>query len=566
MLKLSGNRLETLPNGTFEHLPKLLKLELNDCGIRRIEIDSFLGLHQLQYLQLANNKLFTVHERAFDGFRETGVIRLLYLYGNPWHCDCHARWLHEWVEEGLITYDSDASRDKVTACRSPSTLARKRWTELHSVQFACHPRLLTPKERTLVVNQYESLNFSCAIFLDPPSSPIWFKEEEPISRGAIDYYITSSGDDERGVESSTLTIREAGAPHSGTYRCFAANSAGKAEMVVNVVVKVRDRVSTASKMERHGTTVVICVSVGILLVLFLILFCVRLSHKSDWSGNAPCRCPLNGDALDGRDAAGKRIVSRGEGLIYDGQFKYSRKMVSSSSAHGSKSTFHLCDKKHKGNKSSSSSSSKHSADISHLHPLGVKTLPRHFRVRGSIDSGAFCFDYESCQTESSQHTQHSATLNHTSGHKRDLPYEDPFGMVHLEAAPAPLSSAGNALMPAHQPIFIQRSSPMSIPLVSQSPTIINHVSAAATHTRGTKRQQYQQTDLPDVAAPDAAMADSSVIFANNLREIQYRPSSSSSSSTAYRVDHRNNAILPVKHVKEIGVGVHCGPEPPRIQK
>ena len=173
VLKLSGNRLESLPNGTFAHLAKLLKLELNDCGLRRIEIDSFSGLDQLQYLQLANNKLFAVNELAFAKLRRRAVLRLLYLYGNPWHCDCHLRWLHEWVEEGLITYDLDASRDKVTSCRSPSSLSRQRWTALHSVQFACHPRLLSPQERTLVVNQYESLNFSCSIFLDPPSSPIW---------------------------------------------------------------------------------------------------------------------------------------------------------------------------------------------------------------------------------------------------------------------------------------------------------------------------------------------------------------------------------------------------------
>jgi hypothetical protein len=42
------------------------------------------------------------------------------------------------------------------------------------------------------------------------------------------------------------------------------------------------------------------------------------------------------------------------------------------------------------------------------HHFGVKTLPRHFRLGGSVDSGTFCFEYESCQTESSQQ---SAPLN-----------------------------------------------------------------------------------------------------------------------------------------------------------
>ena len=539
MLKLSGNRLESLLNGTFKHLPKLLKLELNHCGLRRIQIEAFFGLDHLQYLQLANNKLLSADHNAFIAVRRTGVLRLLHLYNNPWRCDCQLRWLHEWVEEGLITYDSDAGSDKVTTCHSPSWLARKRWTALHSVQFACHPRLLSPKERTLVVNQYESLNFTCSIFLDPPSSPIWFKEERPISRGAIDYYITSSGDeDQNGVESTILTIREAGAFHSGTYRCFAANSAGKAEMTVNVVVKIRDRVSTASKMERHGTTVVICVSISILLVLFLILFCVRLSHKSEWAVGGPeCGCPMDENTMNGRDAAvGKRNGNRAEGLIYDGQFKYSRKLEASSN--GSKSTFHLCEKKRKSKSSKNSSSA--SEETSHLHPLGIKTLPRHFRVRGSIDSGAFCFDYESCQTDSSQNTQHSATLN--SARKREVLFDDSYINPHLEAAATASSSSA---APTPQSMIVQRSSPMSIPYpVSHSPPLTNHKLTSL--SRGTKRQQHQQTD--NVLSNHG--------LANNVhfQNIDYSPNSTSTSSTVYRVDHRTNAILPLKNTKDIAVG------------
>ena len=283
--------------------------------------------------------------------------------------------------------------------------------------------------------------------------------------------------------------------------------------------------------------------------------------------------------------------------------------MTSSSAHGSKSTFHLCDKKQKG-KASSSSSSKNGgasdASSTHLHPLGVKTLPRHFRVRGSIDSGAFCFDYESCQTDSSQHTQHSSTLNnsghsnnnHIHGGKREqISFDDQFsGISYLEATPpAGALGSSSALIVAnhhpnlHQPILIQRSSPMSIPSSSHSSQVVEHavvVAAATLNHRVAKRsQQHQQTDAHDIAdnaivvlpfggssSPASSNATTSTGLANSnnvhFHEVKYASSSSSSSNhpahhhpptsstSAFRVDHRDNAILPLKrnNTKDIAVG------------
>jgi Leucine-rich repeat (LRR) protein len=52
VLKLSGNKFQRLYNNSFLLLPRLLKLELNGCGIREIQPKAFSGLAQLTYLQL----------------------------------------------------------------------------------------------------------------------------------------------------------------------------------------------------------------------------------------------------------------------------------------------------------------------------------------------------------------------------------------------------------------------------------------------------------------------------------------------------------------------------------
>jgi hypothetical protein len=53
---------------------------------------------------------------SFSDLRVAGNLRLLYLYANPWHCTCNVRWLHEWVDKGLITYDMGSSNDDKVDC------------------------------------------------------------------------------------------------------------------------------------------------------------------------------------------------------------------------------------------------------------------------------------------------------------------------------------------------------------------------------------------------------------------------------------------------------------------
>nr|KAI8732149.1 toll-like receptor 4; transcript variant X1; misc_RNA Pattern recognition/Resistant factor [Biomphalaria glabrata] len=57
VLLLDRNNLTTLTNGSFQTLTSLLQLSIQSSNVHRIEIDTFLGLSQLQNLSLENNQL-----------------------------------------------------------------------------------------------------------------------------------------------------------------------------------------------------------------------------------------------------------------------------------------------------------------------------------------------------------------------------------------------------------------------------------------------------------------------------------------------------------------------------
>ena len=99
VIKLNGNPIHTVSDDAFNHTPRLVHLDLGDCGISTLGATVFAGLHNLQKLLLHGNRLQSLVKAQFGLVASTGRMRLLTLYSNPWHCDCRIRWLKEFVEK-----------------------------------------------------------------------------------------------------------------------------------------------------------------------------------------------------------------------------------------------------------------------------------------------------------------------------------------------------------------------------------------------------------------------------------------------------------------------------------
>uniref|UniRef100_A0AAR2JNH3 Slit homolog 2 (Drosophila) n=1 Tax=Pygocentrus nattereri TaxID=42514 RepID=A0AAR2JNH3_PYGNA len=126
-LVLYGNKITELPKGLFEGLFSLQLLLLNANKINCLRVDAFQDLQNLNLLSLYDNKLQTIAKGTFSSLRS---IQTLHLAQNPFMCDCHLKWLADYLQENPI--ETSGAR-----CTSPRRLANKRIGQIKSKKFRC---------------------------------------------------------------------------------------------------------------------------------------------------------------------------------------------------------------------------------------------------------------------------------------------------------------------------------------------------------------------------------------------------------------------------------------------
>ncbi|XP_048883808.1 leucine-rich repeat transmembrane protein FLRT1 [Brienomyrus brachyistius] len=91
-LSLVRNSLQTPPlNLPSAHLQRLY---LQDNALTHMPRGSLDGMRRLQRLDLSGNNLTTLPRGLF---RDLDGLTQLLARGNPWHCGCNLRWLHDWL-------------------------------------------------------------------------------------------------------------------------------------------------------------------------------------------------------------------------------------------------------------------------------------------------------------------------------------------------------------------------------------------------------------------------------------------------------------------------------------
>lgn len=152
-LLLSHNPLGTVKRDAFSRLSHLVTLDLSGSQVATVEDGAFRGLKGLQHLKLNENRLMTISE---------GVVRdlpLLYsfeLENNPWHCDCHLRFVQEWVRLNSIP------QSLPTTCQEPPRLGNKEWHLIDLDELACPPTFAV--KSTSVTSQLgANITISCTV-------------------------------------------------------------------------------------------------------------------------------------------------------------------------------------------------------------------------------------------------------------------------------------------------------------------------------------------------------------------------------------------------------------------
>ncbi|XP_063744365.1 LOW QUALITY PROTEIN: nyctalopin [Eleginops maclovinus] len=112
MLNLGGNKLINVSRTWFSDLVELEVLYLDRNQLVNIEEGTFENLTSLITLHLNSNNLTTL---PFPVFQPVYFLGRLFLFRNPWECDCSLEWLKDWMESYKLVRD--------IPCASPSSVA-----------------------------------------------------------------------------------------------------------------------------------------------------------------------------------------------------------------------------------------------------------------------------------------------------------------------------------------------------------------------------------------------------------------------------------------------------------
>ncbi|XP_039602413.1 nyctalopin [Polypterus senegalus] len=102
MLNLGGNLLRNVSSTWFSNLVELEVLYLDRNQLTFIEEGAFENLTSLIFLHLNSNNLTTL---PLSVFQPIFFLGRLYLFRNPWECDCKMEWLKEWMQNYKLVRD-----------------------------------------------------------------------------------------------------------------------------------------------------------------------------------------------------------------------------------------------------------------------------------------------------------------------------------------------------------------------------------------------------------------------------------------------------------------------------
>uniref|UniRef100_A0A8C5E9N0 Slit homolog 1a (Drosophila) n=1 Tax=Gouania willdenowi TaxID=441366 RepID=A0A8C5E9N0_GOUWI len=127
LVDLSNNKINSLTNSSFANMTQLTTLILSYNSLRCIPKMAFSGLHSLRLLSLHGNEISDLPDGIFN---DVTSLSHLAIGANPLYCDCHLRWLSDWVKTGY-------KEPGIARCAGPQGMEGKLLLTTPAKKFEC---------------------------------------------------------------------------------------------------------------------------------------------------------------------------------------------------------------------------------------------------------------------------------------------------------------------------------------------------------------------------------------------------------------------------------------------
>ena len=124
----NNKRLQVPTDGHFINSHSLSSLDISDCNISALSVETFANVSALERLELSYNNLKSVDLKILKALPKLSAI---YLHGNPLHCDCQLQEVWRWCQNHNI---QTAYVGKAPECDTPSEVQGIWWEVLEKCE------------------------------------------------------------------------------------------------------------------------------------------------------------------------------------------------------------------------------------------------------------------------------------------------------------------------------------------------------------------------------------------------------------------------------------------------
>ncbi|XP_070559168.1 leucine-rich repeat-containing protein 4C-like [Ptychodera flava] len=240
--------LTFLDENIFNGLDNLDRLFIYRNNLKTLPENIFHGLNKLFSLRIMFNDLTTLPGNIFENLNN---LRDLFIYSNPWSCDCRLRELRTWLDDN----NHRLLLGGTIRCESPDHLRSRSIRDVPLTNFTCYPTPVFYRAfRTIVAEIGDDVILDCEVESELEVDKYWILPNGTVIHQSTEdtcsnYSILQQGD-------GSLLIPFAEVDDEGSYSCMASNLEGTTSGVRVLKINLTSSHVTTETMSTASSKIV----------------------------------------------------------------------------------------------------------------------------------------------------------------------------------------------------------------------------------------------------------------------------------------------------------------------